>query len=229
MVKKVFLTTMMSVAIIFAASTQEVMAQNAKDITKERKEVAKLSKKELNAKASKDAKKEAKKLTKEGWTVTPGSLPLEKQLDKVYLMQYEYDENLFPKYIIGEAMSIGENYDAAKMQALELAKQNLAGQIQTEVTALVENTVANKQMTAEQAASITESVLASKNLISQSIGRVIPVVEVYRTKNNKNKEVLVKVAYNSEMAMEAAKKSIRKDLENKGDKLHEQLDKVLGF
>lgn len=49
-------------------------------------------------------------------------------------------------------MSIGENYDAAKMQALELAKQNLAGQIQTEVTALVENTVANKQLSQEQAA-----------------------------------------------------------------------------
>ena len=204
-------------------------AQSAKEITKERKEVAKLSKKELNAKASKDAKKEAKKLTKEGWTIAPGAIPLVKQLDKSYLMQYEYDENLFPKYIMGEAMSIGENYDAAKMQALELAKQNLAGQIQTEVTALVENTVANKQMTAEQAASVTESVLASKNLISQSLGRVIPVVEVYRTKNNKNKEVLVRIAYNSEMALEAAKKSIRQDLEKKGDKLHEQLDQVLGF
>ena len=48
-------------------------------------------------------------------------------------------------------MSIGGNYDAAKMQALELAKQNLAGQIQTEITALIENTVANKQLSAEEA------------------------------------------------------------------------------
>jgi len=229
MVKKIFLTTMMSVAIIFAAPTQSVMAQSAKDINKERKEVSKMSKSQLNAKVSKDAKKEAKRLKKEDWTVAPGALPLEKQLDKSYMMQYELDENLFPKYIMGEAMSIGENYDAAKMQALELAKQNLAGKIQTEVTALIENTVANKQLAADQAASITESVLASKNLISQSIGRVIPVVEVYRSKSNKNKEVLMRIAYNSDMAMEAAKKAIRKDLEEKGNKLHEQLDKVLGF
>jgi len=215
---------------LFAMSSV-TFAQTQKEIAKERKEIAKMTKSQVNAKATKDARKEAKKLTKAGWLVTPGTLSLEKQLDKSYQMQYEYDENLFPKYLMGEAMSIGENYDAAKMQALELAKQNLAGQVQTEVTALIENTVANRQLGREEAASITESVSASKNLISQSIGRVIPVVEAYRTKDSKskNKEVLVRIAYNSEMAMEAAKKAIRKDLEDKGSKLHEQLDQVLGF
>ncbi len=204
-------------------------AQDSKDIVKERKEIAKLSKAELTAKATKEARKEAKALKKEGWTVAPGALPLEKQLDRSYMMQFEYDESLYPKYIMAEAMSIGENYDAAKMQAIELAKQNLAGQIQTEITALIENTVANEQLAAEQAASITQTVSASKNLISQSIGRVVPVMECYRTKSNKNKEVLVRLAYNSKMAMESAKNVIRKELEKKGDKLHEQLDKVLGF
>ena len=113
--------------------------------------------------------------------------------------------------------------------ALELAKQNLAGQIQTEVTALIENTVANEQMEAEQAASITRSVMASKNLISQSIGRVMPVIEVYRTLSNKNKEVLVRIAYNSDMAKKAAKKAIKEDLEKKGDELHNKLDELLGW
>lgn len=145
------------------------------------------------------------------------------------LMQMEFDEEMFPKYIMGEAMSIGENYDAAKMQALELAKQNLAGQIQTEVTALIENTVANEQMEAEQAASITRSVMASKNLILQSIGRTITVMEVYRTLPNKNKEVLVRIAYNSNMAKKAVKKAIKEDLEKKGDDLHNKLDELLGW
>ena len=193
-------------------------AQISKKQAKERKVLMKPSKSELTQKATKEARKEAKKLCKEGWTTTPGALPIEKQLDKAYMMSYEYDDNMFPKYIMGEAMSIGENYDAAKMQALELAKQNLAGQIQTEVTALVENTVANKQLSQEQAASVTQSIMASKNLISQSIGRTIPVMEVYRTLSNKNKEVLVRIAYNSNMAKEAAKKIVREDLEKKGDK-----------
>ena len=194
-----------------------------------RKETTKLSKDELNAKATNAARSEAKKLTKAGWTTTPGALPIDKQLDKSYLMQYEYDDNNYPKYIMGEAMSIGENYDAAKMQALELSKQNLASQIQTEVTALVENNVSNKQLSANEAASISSSISASKNLISQSLGRVLPIVEVYRTKDTKNKEVLVRVAYNYASAIEAAKKAIRTDLESKGNNMQDQLDKALGL
>lgn len=204
-------------------------AQSVKEQSRERQELAKASKKELNEKATKAARKEAKKLSKEGWKTAPGALPIEKQLDKSYMMQYQYDSEGFPQYIMAEAMSIGGNYDAAKMQALELAKQNLAGQIQTEITALVENTVANEQLSSEQAESITKSVMASKNLISQSIGRVIPVMEVYRTLQNKNKEVLLRIAYNSDMAMKAAKKAIKKDLEQRGESLHEKLDEILGW
>lgn len=139
-------------------------AQSVKEQSRERQELAKASKKELNEKATKAARKEAKKLSKEGWKTAPGALPIEKQLDKSYMMQYQYDSEGFPQYIMAEAMSIGGNYDAAKMQALELAKQNLAGQIQTEITALVENTVANEQLSSEQAESITKSVMASKIL-----------------------------------------------------------------
>lgn len=200
-----------------------------KEIRKERQEIRKMAKKELSTRVDKTTKKEAKRLKKEGWLVKPGALPLEKQLERSYLMQYEYDENLFPKYIMGEASSVGENYDAAKTAATSLAITNLAGQIQTEVTALIENTVANRQLSAEDAASISETVMASKNLISQSIGRVVPVVECYRINSKKNNEVLVRLAYNGEMAKEAAKKAVRQELEKKGNNLHEQLDKVLGF
>lgn len=211
---------------MFATSSY---AQLTKEQRKERKEILKASKPSLNEKATKTARKEAKKLKKEGWTNAPGALPLEKQLDKSYMMQMEYDEDMFPKYLMGEAMSIGQNYDAAKMQALEFAKQNLAGQIQTEVTALIENTVANKQLTPEDAASVVQSISAGKSLISQSIGRVITVVEVYRTVSNKNKEALVRIAYNADMAKAAVKKAIKEDLKKRGEELHEKLDKLLGW
>lgn len=213
----------------FAIGGYAQSEKSAKELAKERKEMRKLSRNELNEKASKAARKEAKRLEKEGWRSAPGELPIEKQLDRSYLMQQEFDDNLFPKYIMGEAMSIGENYDAAKMQALELAKQNLAGQIQTEVTALIENTVANKQLQPEEAASVVQSISAGKNLISQSIGRVLPVVVAYRTVSNKNKEVLVRIAYNAEMAKAAAKQAIREDLEKKGEELHNKLDQLLGW
>ena len=216
-------------AFAFLCLTANVSAQTAKDIRKERQEIRKASKSELNEKATKTARKDAKKLKKEGWITVPGALPLEKQLDKSYMMQMEYDEDMYPKYLMGEAMSIGENYDAAKMQALELAKQNLAGLIQTEVTALVENSVANKQLGAEEAASLTQSIMGAKNLISQNIGRTITVMECYRIKTNKNKEVLVRIAYNGAMAKAAAKRAVQEELNEKGEEIHKKLDEILGW
>lgn len=204
-------------------------ASDAKEIRKERQIIRKMSKAELTSKVDKVTKKEAKRLKKEGWIVSPGALPLEKQLERSFLMEYEYDEDLFPKYIMANAQSIGENYDAAKTAATSLAITNLAGQIQTEVFALVENTVANQQLSAEDAASITESVMASKNIIMQSIGRTITVVECYRVLSNKNREVMVRIAYNSDMAKQAAKKAIKEDLKKKGDDLHNKLDDILGL
>ena len=217
----------LAMAMLVACSAS--FAQDAKEIMKERKAIQKMAKQELAAKVDKATKKEAKRLAKEGWVVSPGALPLEKMLQRSFEMQMQVDENLFPKFIMANAQSIAENYDAAKTAATSLAITNLAGQIQTEVTALIENTVANQQLAAEDAASISETIMSSKNLISQSIGRTIVVVECYRILPNKNREIMVRIAYNGEMAKEAAKKAVREELEKKGDDLHKQLDKVLGF
>lgn len=229
---KIFIIMKRILSISFAfliAMSSTAFAQLTKEQIKERKELAKVSKKELNEKASKAARKEAKKLEKEGWKPSPGGLPIDKQLDKSYLMQMQYNAEGFPMFIMAEAMSTGGNFDAAKMQALELAKQNLAGQIQTEVTALIENTVANRQGEQGEAESLTKSVLASKNLITTSLGRVIPVVELYRAVNGNNREVLVRIAYSEEMAKKVAKKAIQKELEERGDELHNKLDELLGW
>ena len=94
---------------------------------------------------------------------------------------------------------------------------------------LPENTVANEQLDQSEAVSITRSVMAAKNLISQSIGRVVPVVETYRAVNGNNREVLVRIAYSQEMAKAAAKKAVKKELEERGDSLHGKLDELLGW
>lgn len=205
-----------------------VFAQDINSSIAERKAMSKYTKSELNAKASKTARRQAKQYVKDGWEVAPGHLPLERQLDRAYQMQYEFDEQGYPKYIMSEAMSIGQNYDAAKMQALELAKLNLAGQIQSEIAGLVDNTVSNEQLSNDEAVSITETVMGAKNLISAKIGRVITVVECYRDVK-KGKEVRLQIAYNAEMAMEAAKNVVRQELEEKGNELHKKLDELLNL
>lgn len=222
--KKTLFVTMAFLAMSVCGS-----AQSTKDIIKERKELAKQSKAELNEKATKAARKEAKKLTKEGWQTAPGALPLEKQLDRSYLMQYEFDEEGYPKYFYGEGMSPGQNYDAAKMQAVEMAKLNLATTIQEEVTALIENSVANEQLQPEEANSVTKTVAAAKSFISQKIGRTVTMMETYRTLSNKNKEVMVRIAYNSKMAKAAAKMALQESLKQESKELQNKLDDILGW
>lgn len=201
-------------------------AQSAKETIKDRKQYSKFAQTELKAKASKIARKEAKKLTKQGWAVAPGQLPLEKQFDRSYQMYYEFEESGLPKWIIGDAMSPGATYDAAKMQALELAKTNVAGMIQSEVTALIESTVGNEQISQADATSIVNTVSASKNLIMQRLGHTVTVVECYRQLPNNGVEVRITLAYNAKLAIEEAQDIIRQQLEEKGEDLHKQLDVI---
>lgn len=163
----------------------------------------------------------------DGWLVSPGHLPLSDQLSRSYSMQKELDEDGFQKYVMGEAMAIATNYDAAKMQALELAKLDLSQKLQSEITAIIESDLANEQGEREEAVSTATTVLASKNFIQQKLGRVITLVECYRVKPNKNKEVRVIIACNSKVALESAKKEVRKQLDAQGKKLHEEIDAKL--
>lgn len=205
----------------------ETGQQDRKELQKERKALRKESKKVLSEKATKEARKEAKKLAKEGWEAAPGALPMDKQLDRSYLMQMEMNQDLTPRYIMAEGMSVGGNYDGAKMQALELAKQNLASQLQTDLNTLIESSVANDQLTAEEAVSVSKTIAASKNFISQKLGRVFPVVELYKTLSNKNKQVLVRIAYSAELAQQAIMQVMQKNLGDEAADLHKKLEAIM--
>lgn len=110
------------------------------------------------------------------------------------------------------------------MQALELARQNLAGSIQAEVASMAVNDVSNDQLSAEQAESITRTVSGSQSRIAQNLKRTMTVVEAYRTLPNRNKEVLVRIAYSMEAAMETVKDAVRQEMQEKGEELHGELD-----
>jgi outer membrane biogenesis lipoprotein LolB len=185
-------------------------------------------KKEIKSKAERQARKEAKKLKKQGYYVAPGALPMDKQLEKAWMKQYQEDDKGYPVYFVAQGISVGETQAAAKIQATELAKLELAGQISSNIAALVENSIANQQLNTEDAASVTKTVAAAKNLIAQELGRVLPIVELYKN-IGKNIEVNVRLAYSYEMAIETGKKVIRKSLEEQTGLLHEKLDKLMDF
>jgi len=183
---------------------------------------------QIKKKAAKQARKEAKKFKRKDWYVAPGALPMDKQIEKSWELQYMDDEDGYPLYIVATGNSVAETQSAAKLQAMELAKLELAGLVQTNVAALIENSVANSQLNNEEAASVTKTVAASKNIIAQEIGRVITMFEIYK-KINKNVEASVRIGYNTDIAIETAKKTIRKKLEEETEILHDKLDKLLDF
>ena len=114
------------------------------------------------------------------------------------------------------------------MQAYEMAKINLAGQIGTEVAGLIETTLANSQLNAEDAASVTETVASFKSKVMSEMGRIETLFEASRN-IDKNTEVNVTLAYSTESAKEIAKKMIRKDLSEKAKLNSETLDELLDF
>ena len=184
--------------------------------------------KALKMRAPREVKKEAKKYEKDGYNVAVGAPTIERQLFSAWVKQVEEDESGYPKYIVAGASSVGETQIAAKLQATEAAKLELAGNIAQNIAALMENNFANSQLNAEEAASVTQTIAASKSIIAQEIGRIIPLVEMYRN-IDKNMEASVRIAYNIDMATEMAKRVIRKNLEEETDLLQDKLDKLMNI
>ncbi|MBQ7415358.1 MAG: hypothetical protein IJV09_08015 [Prevotella sp.] len=181
-----------------------------------------------NESVSKDAKKEAKRLKKEGWTVSPGGLPLEKQVNRLYMFLEQADEDLNPLYFDGEGRATAENFAAAQIQATELARMNLASKISSEATGIIDNLVANKMLADDQAASITTTMVENKTIFSQKLGRLQTPLTVVRELKNKNKEVMVRVVSKTSSIQEIAKEAIRAELEKQGKELSEELKAYLG-
>ena len=184
--------------------------------------------KALNTKPPREVKKQAKDYEKDGYYQAVGGMSIERQLTNAWMKEIETDENGYPKYIVATGSSVGETQIAAKLQATEAAKLDLAGTIATNVAALIENNIANSQLNTEEAASVTKTVAASKNMIAQELGMVIPLVEMYKD-ISKNREANVRIAYNSEMAMEMAKRVVRKSLEEETEILQDKLEKLMKF
>lgn len=188
-------------------------------------------KKEIGSKAIKSARKEAKKYKKEGWDVSPGSLPLEKMIEATFIKFSETTDKGRKRYISVEGNGVGETKTAADMQALTVAKLALASQIQSNVNALLSSNIANQQLNNEDAASITQTLANSKEVISAQLGYVDPIFKIYRTPkgNNKNTEVLIRIFYDTEQSYQIVKKVIQKDLKDKLKINEEQLDKMMGI
>jgi hypothetical protein len=223
--KKLFMVAM---SLIIACGFS--CAQDLKQVKKERKMLQKYSKKELSEKASKEARKEARKLTKEGYKVFAGDLPLAKQLDRSYMMEYEFmagPSGPIQKYLVGRGKATGESYSAAQHAALELAKLYVASLAESEILSMTDATLGNNET--HVVTSLAKVVTASKNIVCTRLGEVVPVVTIYKEPKKHEVTVLVRLVYDRNAVLQTYKTVIREELEKKGDELHDRLDQLLGF
>ena len=169
-------------------------------------------------------KKQLKEFKAEGWKVNPGQLPLETQLTKAFTSQSEVDAMGYEVWIVGEGRSTGSVYDAARTQALTVAKGEIATKMRTDMTSTIEQDLANEQFGADEAESIAMTIVSQQGRsIDQQLNRPKTLMECWRKLPNGNTEVLIRCAISADTVSKLAKEAIK---QARRDNLIKDVEKV---
>lgn len=169
-------------------------------------------------------KKQLKEFKAEGWKVNPGQLPLETQLTKAFTSQSEVDAMGYEVWIVGEGRSTGSVYDAARTQALTVAKGEMATKTRTDMTSTIEQDLANEQFGADEAESIAKTIVSQQGRsIDQQLNRPKTLMECWRKLPNGNTEVLIRCAISADTVSKLAKEAIK---QARRDNLIKDVEKV---
>ena len=215
--------------ILMAAFVVSSYAQNFEEQRKEREKIFKASKKKNKDKALRLSEEDAEQLLNDGWKTTPSALPLERQMDAMYIMQMEYDSKLFPAYIMAEVNSVNQDYNAAKKRAVELAKSALVEKIQSEISLQIDWAIKTELIESKEGEALIKSLKAAKNSIFQSLEDVMMVEDIYRITSSKRFEVRVAIACTADVAKKVVKDAVNADLERNSEKLQQRLDDYFGW
>ena len=215
--------------ILMAAFVVSSYAQNFEEQREERLKIYKASKKKNKDKALILSEEDAEQLLNDGWKTTPSALPLERQMDAMYIMQMEYDSKLFPAYVMVEANSVNQDYNAAKKRAVELAKSVLVEKIQSEISLQIDWAIKTELIESKEGEALIKSLKAAKNSISQNLEDVMIVEDIYRITSSKRFEVRVTIACTADVAKKAVKDAVNADLEQNSEKLQKKLADYFGW
>ena len=179
---------------------------------------------ELSKANQKLLKKQLKEFKAEGWKVNPGQLPLETQLTKSFTSQSEVDAMGYEVWIVGEGRSTGTVYDAARTQAMTVAKGEIATKLRTDMTSTIEQDLANEQFGADEAESIAKTIVSQQGRsIDQQLNRPKTLMECWRKLPNGNTEVLIRCAISADTVSKLAKAAIQ---QARRDNLLKDVEKV---
>ena len=150
---------------------------------------------------AKEIKKEAKQMEKEGWKPLPLAKPIVEQLQQTASLRKERLADHLPRYFIATGSAKAANLDIAKTLATERAKQELAAQMNVEVSSLTDYYINNVQGGA--ATSDASSTIETRVKTMQRVGRTITVMEICRDGGDGNTEVKVSIALDKEAILKS--------------------------
>lgn len=179
-------------------------------------------------KVVKEAKKEAKKWMKQGYQNMPGNLTLPQQFERAMVKRVMVTEEGLQRYVSVTSSAISGSESVAQANAMDNARALLAGQIQSEVSALISSNKANTGYSATEIETIDEFVSSSKTLIQAELGVIDPVIEMSRRVDDKF-EFRYTILYDFKEARQITKNIIKRNLEDKLSKNEEELNKILGL
>lgn len=207
-----------------------VSAQTDKEQKREQKEYQKNQnelRKSLYQKDEKLAMKTAKKLEKQGWKTM--GLPIAKQLDRTWMKEMEEETPGIPRYVVGREEATGNTFAAAQSMADNVAKLRIASQISSSIAALADVELANNQINATDAASITKTVENAKVVVSEKLGRTFKTLEIYQLLSNGNYRVRIAMFYDMKAAVAIAREVMLEELKNDSKVNQAQLEKLMGM
>lgn len=170
---------------------------------------------QFDKKQMKQIEKDVKAMEKEGWKVKPGGLSLLDQQIRAKKVQLEEDDEGNALWQIGAASSEGSIYDAARMQAMVLAKTELANAISASVTAKYASEASNKQSGGGSVESMAETAMKTQQVtVDQKLSNPRILFEAYMTKPNGNVEVNIRLAIKRKVIEDTANEIFEKTKKN---------------
>ena len=224
---KLFAMAVLAASLMMAAPATAQTDKQQKKENKEAQRDQKEIRKAVYQKSEKMAQKEAKKLEKAGWKTM--GLPIAKQLDETWVKMYDREPNGYPRYIWAQEMATANTFAEAQSQADNVAKLRISSQISSSVAALTDVALANQEISAKEAASITKVVENAKVIVSQKLGRTFKTMEIYQELSNGNYRVRVTMFYDMKAAVAIAREVILDELKKDSDVNKAQLEKLLGM
>lgn len=150
-------------------------------------------------KPTKEVKKQAKRLKKEGWKVFPEDALLEIQITECQLMELEQiaDENGNPtsRYIMATGLVTASNVEIGKVMARVRAQEEIAGLLETYLTALIESELSNIQRPTSEVLSTSKFAMHNKSIIEGTLNHCITVLSIHRPLDNGTVEVQIRLAF----------------------------------